>query len=88
MPAELKARVEAAAKASGRSTNAECVARLQGSFEPRADVAVLPVGDLLDAIVARLATATVTTGAAPAVDVDALADALAPRLAARLRDAP
>jgi predicted DNA-binding protein len=63
MPAELKARVDAAATKSGRSINAEVVARLQESFE-----------------------------ASAAVDVNALAEALAPKLAeqvaAKLKETP
>lgn len=35
MPAELKSRLEAVARANGRSTNAEVVQRLQASFAPR-----------------------------------------------------
>lgn len=34
MPPEVKEQIEAAAKANGRSMNAEIVARLQASFEP------------------------------------------------------
>lgn len=54
MPSDLKARVDAAAESNGRSINAECVARLQESFEARADIAALPVGVLLDEIIQRL----------------------------------
>ena len=54
MPSDLKARVDAAAESNGRSINAECVARLQESFEARADIATLPVGILLDEIIQRL----------------------------------
>ncbi len=54
MPSDLKARVDAAAESNGRSINAECVARLQESFEARADIATLPVGVLLDEIIQRL----------------------------------
>ena len=54
MPSELKARVDAAAESNGRSINAECVARLQESFEARTDIAALPVGVLLDEIIQRL----------------------------------
>lgn len=35
LPPELKARVEEAARAAGRSINAEIVQRLQASFVPR-----------------------------------------------------
>lgn len=54
MPSDLKARVDAAAESNGRSINAECVARLQESFEARADISALPVGVLLDEIIQRL----------------------------------
>ncbi len=54
MPSDLKARVDAAAESNGRSINAECVARLQESFEARVDIATLPVGVLLDEIIQRL----------------------------------
>jgi hypothetical protein len=54
MPSDLKARVDAAAESNGRSINAECVARLQESFEARADLTALPVGVLLDEIIQRL----------------------------------
>lgn len=54
MPSDLKARVDAAAESNGRSINAECVARLQESFEARADISTLPVGVLLDEIIQRL----------------------------------
>jgi translation elongation factor EF-Ts len=51
MPAELKARIDEAAEASGRSMNAEIVARLQESFDsPRMGFGPGSVGDqLLDA---------------------------------------
>jgi hypothetical protein len=42
MPADLKARVDAAAARNGRSINAECVARLQESFGALANVAPTP----------------------------------------------
>lgn len=35
MPPDLKERIEAASKQNGRSMNAEIVARLQASFDPR-----------------------------------------------------
>jgi hypothetical protein len=54
MPAELKARVDEAAQKNGRSINAECVARLQESFEARTDLASLPVGVLLEEVMDRL----------------------------------
>lgn len=54
MPSDLKARVDAAAESNGRSINAECVARLQESFETRSDIATLPVGVLLTEIIDRL----------------------------------
>ena len=60
MPADLKARIDAAAASNGRSINAECVARLTESFE---------IGSS-------------TTGS---IDIKALAEALAPRLAAELK---
>lgn len=54
MPSDLKARVDAAAESNGRSINAECVARLQESFEARVNITGLPVGVLLDEIIQRL----------------------------------
>jgi len=54
MPLELKERIDAAANYNRRSINAECVARLQESFERRADLSSLPVGDLLAEIMDRL----------------------------------
>lgn len=57
MPTELKARVDAAAAKSGRSINAEVIARLQESFEQQA-----------------------------AVDIDALAEALAAKLEAKRKE--
>lgn len=59
MPSDLKAQVDAAAEKNGRSINAECVARLQESFELKGEV--------------------------PAIDIQALAEALAPKLAAEMR---
>lgn len=43
---DLRAQIEAAAKASGRSMNAEIVARLQESFEPRGSKAVLDIATM------------------------------------------
>lgn len=54
MPAELKARIDAAAEKNGRSINAECVARLHESFEGRTAMADFPVGALLEEIISRL----------------------------------
>jgi len=54
MPSDLKARIDAAAESNGRSINAECVARLQESFEAREDTAAIPIGVLLETIIERL----------------------------------
>jgi hypothetical protein len=54
MPAELKARVDAAAAKNGRSINAEVIARLQESFAAQAGIKDAPVGQLLDEVVERL----------------------------------
>lgn len=54
MPAELKTRVDAAAQSNGRSINAECVARLQESFESRGELAAIPIGVLLEEVIDRL----------------------------------
>jgi Arc-like DNA binding domain len=54
MPAELKARVDAAAVKNGRSINAEVIARLQESFEAQPGVKAAPVGQLLEEVVERL----------------------------------
>lgn len=54
MPAELKQRIDAAAKAGGRSINSEIIDRLQRSFDWSADgLADLPDGLLLEAVLAR-----------------------------------
>lgn len=42
LPADLKDQIEAASKQSGRSMNAEIVARLEGSFAPVPPAAVNP----------------------------------------------
>lgn len=54
MPAELKARVDAAATKNGRSINAELIARLQESFEGRTALQDAPAGQLLEEVVQRL----------------------------------
>lgn len=54
MPADLKARVDAAAAKNGRSINAEVVARLQESFEAQPGIKEAPVGQLLEEVVDRL----------------------------------
>jgi len=61
MPAELRAQIDARAKANNRSLNTELVLLLQMAMDGR------PI-------------------AALGVDVDALAEALAPKLAARLNE--
>jgi hypothetical protein len=53
MQPDLKVRLEAAAEASGRSLNAELVARLQQSLEVKSDIASLPAGALLEELVKR-----------------------------------
>lgn len=54
MPAELKRRVDDAAKGSGRSINSEVVDRLQRSFEATATcLSEVPDGLLLDEVLAR-----------------------------------
>ena len=54
MPPDLKRSIDAAAKASGRSINAEVIDRLQRSFE-KVEIGVgdLPDGVLLDEVIAR-----------------------------------
>ena len=55
MPTELKALVEEAAAANGRSINAEVVARLQGSLNSAGcDLSALSTGALLDELIVRL----------------------------------
>jgi hypothetical protein len=55
MPTELKALVEEAAAANGRSINAEVVARLQGSLNSAgSDLSALSTGALLDELIVRL----------------------------------
>lgn len=58
MPTELKALVEAAAAANGRSINAEVVARLQESFTAPtlASAARMNIDSLAEAIAERVAT--------------------------------
>jgi hypothetical protein len=63
MPTELKALVEEAAAANGRSINAEVVTRLQESF------------------------ATTALSSAPGMNLDSLADAIATRVAHKLKKA-
>lgn len=73
MPADLKARVDAAAARNGRSINAECVARLQESFDARADVPPTPhLSGGIDRPVAPILT-------------DEDIDRIAARLAAKLK---
>lgn len=58
MPADLKARIDAAAARNGRSINAECVARLQESFEAPASTVpqFVHAGDVdLDALAEAIA---------------------------------
>ncbi len=64
MPTELKALVDEAAIANGRSINAEVVARLQESFSP------------------------LTHSAGIGMNIDILAEAIAERVAARLKRDP
>lgn len=54
MPADLKRRIDDAAKGSGRSINSEVVDRLQRSFETNATrLNEVPDGLLLDEVLAR-----------------------------------
>lgn len=66
MPDDLRAQVNALARANSRSLNAELVLLLHEAVTQR--------------------TSAAPTTSAPVVDVEALADALAPRLAAKLRE--
>ena len=61
MPPELRAQLDALAKANTRSLNTEIVLILQQAMDARA-------------------------GVAAGIDLDALAEALAPKLAAKLRE--
>lgn len=71
MPADLKARIDAAAARNGRSINAECVARLQDSFDVQGQ-ATVDVGSRPEQLLQRLLT-------------DEDIERIAVRLAARLK---
>lgn len=54
MPTELKSLVDNAATANKRSINAEVVARIQQSFEPRSDLKSIAAGVLIEELIDRL----------------------------------
>lgn len=54
MPTELKAQIDSAAAASGRSINAEIIDRLRASLDRSShDLAAIPDGLLLDEVIVR-----------------------------------
>lgn len=54
MPTELKAQIDAAAAASGRSINAEIIARLRASLDhSTTSLSAVPDGLLLDEVIVR-----------------------------------
>ena len=85
MPPEIKEQIEAAAKANGRSMNAEIVARLQASFEPSANATAVTLEEIIGAFARMMQLAVrVKPGTAAdsktAVELQAVAEKILERL--------
>ena len=85
MPPEIKEQIEAAAKANGRSMNAEIVARLQASFEPSANATAVTLEEIIGAFARMIQLAVrVKPGTAAdsktAVELQAVAGKILERL--------
>lgn len=69
MPDDLRPRLEARAKANGRSSNAEIVAILTAAIDAQSHLASVPAEDLLKEVVARLGASLQLVVSKDAADV-------------------